>query len=430
MSKAPTDITTSHAPGPVTSTAPPADAPAGPAIAVPTPVPGTATGRAVNGDRTATASSAVPADATAPEGAPPGHAGPTAPAPTSGPPDPDPGPGRRRINWRQALWAGLTCFAVWLLLDAPTLQRSAQAAPFGVRRTVALDVLGPVAALSRALGLSHVEGAADRVLGRTGGSVVTGAGPGGAPPPPVSPLSGVLLRPVAAGRHHPAPSTGPAPLPTPTAAAPLGVLVIGDSIGIDLGNALVDELAQTGVVHAELDGRVDTGLSRPDYFNWPAELAADLQRYHPEVVVVMIGANDPQNLVVNGQAVGYGSRAWDADYGARVAGVMKQIVSSGARGLWIGMPPMADPTLNGEMRTLDTIFAEQATRHRGVDYLSSWSVLSTRQGGFATYLPDASGAEVDVRTPDGTHLAPGGASLLADDVVRTMNGRWGLHLHP
>jgi hypothetical protein len=240
----------------------------------------------------------------------------------------------------------------------------------------------------------------------------------------------MLLHPVAAARHHQVTPTGPAPLPVPSAAAPLGVLVIGDSIGIDLGNALVDELAQTGVVHAQLDGRVDTGLSRPDYFNWPAELATDLQRYHPEVVVVMIGANDPQNLVVKGEAVGYGSRAWAADYGARVAGVMQQIVSSGARGVWIGMPPMADPTLNGQMRTLDTIFAEQAARHRGIGYLSSWSVLSTPQGGFATYLPDASGAEVDVRTPDGTHLAPGGASRLADAVVRAMNDRWGLHLHP
>ena len=52
---------------------------------------------------------------------------------------------------------------------------------------------------------------------------------------------------------------------------------MGDSIGIDLGDALQPDLAQTGVVTAALDGRVSTGLTRPDYFNWPAELADDLK---------------------------------------------------------------------------------------------------------------------------------------------------------
>ncbi len=138
-------------------------------------------------------------------------------------PDPDPGPGRRRVSWRQAMAAGLTCFAVWLLLDAPTLQRSAQAAPFGTRRTVALDVLGPVASLSRTLGVAHVVGGADRALGRTGPSVVAVSGgppqAGGPPPtPPIGPLPHRAVRVARPGATPP----GLPPLPTPTAAAPSG----------------------------------------------------------------------------------------------------------------------------------------------------------------------------------------------------------------
>ena len=52
------------------------------------------------------------------------------------------------------------------------------------------------------------------------------------------------------------------------------MLIVGDSIGLDLGGPLQYDLAQTGVVSAALDGRESTGLTRPDYFNWPAELAA------------------------------------------------------------------------------------------------------------------------------------------------------------
>ena len=91
------------------------------------------------------------------------------------------------------------------------------------------------------------------------------------------------------------------------------MLVVGDSVGLDLGQALVADLANTGVVVPVLDGRVDTGLSRPDYFNWPAELQIDITNSHPNLIVVMIGANDPQPLVDSSGAVAYGTPAWTTD---------------------------------------------------------------------------------------------------------------------
>src|SRR5581483_2400924 len=178
------------------------------------------------------------------------------------------------IRWTRMLFIGVICFAVWLLLDAPSLQRSAEISPLGARRTVSLDTVGPIAALSRGLGLSHVVGWADEVLGRT---------PGGGPTLAVriSPVRPTRDAHHAAGPRPAAPSTPPTTVLAaldqhPTAAAPLRVLVVGDSIGIDLGQPLVADLSATGVVSASLDGRIDTGLSRPDYFNWPAELGIDL----------------------------------------------------------------------------------------------------------------------------------------------------------
>ena len=50
----------------------------------------------------------------------------------------------------------MAAFLVWLLLFAPTLQHNAQVSPVGTRRTVALDILGPIAATSRGLQLSHI----------------------------------------------------------------------------------------------------------------------------------------------------------------------------------------------------------------------------------------------------------------------------------
>ena len=245
--------------------------------------------------------------------------------------DEQPAGGRVRVTWRHALAAGVMCFAVWLVLDAPTLMHSAQDAPLGTRRTVAMTVLRPIADISRALGLGHVVTGTDRAIGRTGNS---GSGvlqvegvpaprhrtvPSSVPPPP---------SPGPTGGAGPAPGTGPgpvlttpvtapdglAPLAVPTPAAPLRLLVVGDSLGIDFGQPLVNDLAATDVVSAVLDGHIDTGLSRPDYFDWQTELQHDITRFQPAAIVVFIGANDPQNFMDGSTSLTYGTAAWNAAY--------------------------------------------------------------------------------------------------------------------
>ncbi|HLJ08358.1 MAG TPA: hypothetical protein VKX24_07455, partial [Acidimicrobiia bacterium] len=198
-------------------------------------------------------------------------------------PAPSVGPEPRRAGWTRVLGVCLLGFVVWLVLDAPTLQHNAQVSPVGARRTVSLAILGPIATVSRDLGLSHVVSVADGILGRNGNRPGNGIAASRPPRRPRSTVTTTTVPPVVLNRH-------------PTAADPLRVLVVGDSLGIDLGSVLVNDLDATGVVQATLDGQVSTGLTRPDYFDWPAELADDLPKYTPQVVVVMLGANDAQDL--------------------------------------------------------------------------------------------------------------------------------------
>ncbi|MDE3087543.1 MAG: DUF459 domain-containing protein, partial [Acidobacteriota bacterium] len=325
--------------------------------------------------------------------------------------------------WRRALAAGLVAFGLWTLLDAPTLLRNAQGSPLGVRRSVAVSLLRPVAAVSDGLGLSHLVGAADRLMGRHGPGVVQVVGPS------TPNRRAHRARVVAAPPPRPATDALP-PLPVPSAVAPLRVLVVGDSLGVDFGGPFADTLAATGVVAAAVDAHVDTGLARPDYFDWPGELQGDLGRDHPQAVVVFLGANDPQNLVDGGSARAFGTPAWDTSYATRVGQFMAEATGAGARVLWVGMPPMQDQGLDDEMQHLDALYQMEAAAHPGVTFLSSWTVLGSPQGGYSEYLPGAGGAPVAVREPDGTHLSPGGAERLAQAVVAAMDRGWGLSLAP
>jgi hypothetical protein len=308
----------------------------------------------------------------------------------------------------------VVCFGVWFLLDAPSLQHSAQVSPLGVRRTVSMDVTGPVAALSRTLGLSNVVGWTDEAFGRT-----PGAGP--ALNVPTRTLKRKPLPTVTSPATPTAPTT-PTTLPPlnyhPTPADPLRVLIAGDSVGLDLGQPLVSAFGSYGDVSTFLDGRVDTGLSRPDYFNWPAELRVDLVNQQPQLVVVMIGANDPQGLVTTTGSISFGQPGWDAAYSARVAAFIAEANAAGAHVLWVGMPPMQDPGLNAALVHLNSLVqAQVAADPAGASYLSSAASLGTPQGGFTAYLANGAGAEINIRTPDGIHLTPGGGGILATAVV-------------
>jgi len=326
--------------------------------------------------------------------------------------------GRARAPWRHVLMLGVAAFGVWFLLYAPTLQHNAQVSPVGTRRTVSLDVTGPVAAISRALQLSHIvsiTGRGSGLGGPTGGLTISGPRPGGQPAGGPPPKSG--SNPGKGGSASTTPTTVPPNPKEPTAANPLRVLIVGDSIGIDLGDALQPDLAQTGVVSAALDGRVSTGLTRPDYFNWPAELTADIKSQNPQVVVIMIGANDAQDFL-GPPDVPYTSPQWNTLYAQRVAQFMQIAQSGGATVVWVGMPPMQNPGLNAQMSDVDAVVQQQAVKaHPPITYLSTARSLGTAQGGYTAFVTNGAGQVVNVRTPDGTHLTPGGGQVVAQQVV-------------
>ncbi|HVT41444.1 MAG TPA: DUF459 domain-containing protein, partial [Acidimicrobiales bacterium] len=332
------------------------------------------------------------------------------------PPAPD--DGRVRLPWTRVFLLALAAFGVWFLLFAPSLQHNAQVSPVGTRRTISLDITGPVAALSRALQLSHIvslTGRSNRLPGGTVGLTVSGPAVAATHTPTTPPATGTK-----GGTASTTPTTA-APNPKdPTAANPLRVLIIGDSIGLDLGGPLQSALAQTGVVNAALDARESTGLTRPDYFNWPSELTTDIARVDPQVVVIMMGANDAQDFL-GPPDVPYTSSQWNTLYSQRVAQFMQIAQSKGAAVVWVGMPPMQNPGLNAQMSDLNAVVQQQAAAaHPPVTYLSTDRSLGTAQNGYTAFITNAAGQVVNVRTPDGTHLTPGGGQVVAEQVINEL----------
>jgi hypothetical protein len=339
----------------------------------------------------------------------------------------------------RVLVIGLTCFVVWALLVAPSLRRSAESSPLGVRRTAALAVLRPLDRMSALFGLHRLEAAVDRALGRTHGRTPmppltgpVGIGPVGSPSGSTVPPTQIHSPAVDSGVRPRASYVPASPVPAyagplvhrPTRPRPLRVLAVGDSIGEDLAIGLGRDLSGRKSFVLETDARQATGLARPDYFDWGYQVAADIRKFRPDVVVTAFGANDGQSFLAGGHGVRIGTAEWKRIYRQRAGRIMSEVVMSGRPLIWVGMPPMASQRLSQNMAMINGLVRAEATRQPGVLYLDSWNLFSGPGGVYSAYLPGSSGDQELVRTSDGIHLTAAGLDRLADAVMRTMAVLW------
>ena len=328
---------------------------------------------------------------------------------------------------------GLVCFGLWSVLAAPTLKRTAEGSPLGVRRTASLILLRPLARLNSLLSLDRIGREADRALGRTTTPPQEQVIP---PIPPLivteAPTPSIAPRPSAADAGELRPRPNPAseieslapPLPPPSAKHPLRILVVGDSVAGDLGYGLARVLSDRHYISVKVDARTSTGLARDDYFNWPYQLALDIRSYRPTVVVVLFGGNDTQGFIVGGHGVLYGTSEWHTRYSRRVAFVMNEVTKSKRQVVWVGMPIVRSSGLSNGYRGLDRIYRAEARRRRGVMYVDSWKLFTDHRGRYSPYLHGPGGDLVLMREGDGIHLTFAGGDRIGTAVFISMRRLW------
>jgi hypothetical protein len=187
----------------------------------------------------------------------------------------------------------------------------------------------------------------------------------------------------------------------------------------------VDLSEATGVIHPTLDFRISSGLARPDYFDWPAQIHNQLLGRHPAAVVAEFGANDGQNMEVNGKVLPFGSPEWVTEYRARVGAVMDDILAHAPSLFWVGLPVMRSATFDARVAQMDEIYkAEAAKRAPAAHYIDTRALLATSDGKYADYLPDASGKPHLMRQQDGVHLTRTGGDRMAAAVLDVIEDTW------
>lgn len=301
----------------------------------------------------------------------------------------------------------LVCLLLWGFLFAPTLKRAAEASPDGARRTVALALLRPFAAISDALQITKVTDAVERALGRDpneapGGGIVV-------PPEPIPSEPG-------GGGHHGGGGGDvhvKGPIRKPTRTNKLRVVVVGDSLASGLG-VYLERVMKPSLVRVSRQGRISTGLARPDYFDWPAALSEIVDNFRPDLILVMLGENDNQALrdAAGHEVTPVGTFDWPSAYGARVEDFMRLATSKGARVVWVGLPIVSDKGRWGIVERQNVAFESATEAVDDVTYVDTWDMFAAPNGGYTAYHRVGDNVEL-VRESDGLHFNATGYELLA-----------------
>jgi hypothetical protein len=298
------------------------------------------------------------------------------------------------------------------LLNAQGILRTAERQQLGTGRTVALAFAEPLASVSSFLRIDAPREAIDETLGRELPSrdvEIT---------LPVDTTTTTL-----AGQPATTTTTTQPALRRVTADDPLDLWIIGDSFAELFGPALVNRSTDTGLVEAEVDFRFISGLSRPDYFDWPAYITEQLPELRPDAAVVIFGGNDAQDVAIGGERFELGTEDWVSLYAFRVGEAMDALRAGVDRVYWVGLPIMESESFTANVQMMNAVYQAEAAERPDVTFISSFDLFKDENGEYNAYLDGK-----HMRYGDGAHFTWNGGYRLADTVLPVIAGQWGFLL--
>lgn len=208
-----------------------------------------------------------------------------------------------------------------------------------------------------------------------------------------------------------------APPPTAERPRPQRLLILGDSMAAtDFGRALEQVLAKDPGVTTRRRGKSSTGLARPDYFDWMQEGEKQVSLHRPELVIVIVGGNDGQDLISTsgGPRVHWGTGAWPAAYTARLERFIKLLARDGAQVAFLGLPLMDRPKLEQKLVLIRGVQEKALAALPEATYVDTRSCFTSKAGELLrTVTVEGYKAPQPLRQADGIHLTVPGAQHFA-----------------
>ena len=205
---------------------------------------------------------------------------------------------------------------------------------------------------------------------------------------------------------------------------PKNVLIAGDSLVLEgFGVALERRLSKIPGLEVARAGKYSSGLSRPDYFDWNAYLKTILQKHNPDLLIVHLGANDPQDILDEKRKRHFvGSEGWNEIYGHRVRHFLDLAKEKGVQAIWVGLPIMGQKKYGGRIEILNAVAKKACQSAPNCQFVDTWYSLADKKNRYHTFSKDEKGRTVRIRAKDKIHLTEAGGEIMVDYFLNKIAG--------
>lgn len=207
------------------------------------------------------------------------------------------------------------------------------------------------------------------------------------------------------------------------------VLVVGDFLAGGLAEGLEKAYAQSPGVRVVDRTNGSSGFVRTDYYDWNAHIGDILDEEKPSVVVVMIGSNDRQQIVLGSGRADPRSDPWTKEYLKRIDAFATAITSHKLPLVWAGLPSFKSPSMTSDMLAFNDLYKQQAEAAGG-EFVDIWDGFVDEDGNFIFTGPDINGQPVRLRGSDGINLTEAGKRKVAFYVEKPLNKILGAAVSP
>lgn len=313
--------------------------------------------------------------------------------------------GRRLEPVGLAMATVLVALAIAVVMNARGTAKNASIQPDSPARDVAVFITARIADVSGALGLTEPRRLIASAVGQGDkDDIVTNVGSAPA---------------------RKAPATATPVRQTFSPQRKLRLYAGGDSLSLETAAALAANSPKTGVIDmTEPDGHLNTGLLRPDSFNWFDRTKEVEAGFRPDASVLIFGGNDNDGYMTGGPNgsfyADFGSPAWEREYRRRTGLLMDTLTQRPGQVLfWVGAPVAQDAQLDAQMKVLNRIYSSEAAKRKGSVIYVDPDPIFAPNGQYQTSITHK-GSQVVVREPDGQHLNTEGGVVLADVLLDLM----------
>jgi uncharacterized protein len=197
------------------------------------------------------------------------------------------------------------------------------------------------------------------------------------------------------------------------------VLVLGDTWAEGLRDGLQQAIADEQHVALAKKHKAVNSLMRQDDDDLKA-LDDALQKEPPNVVIVMLGANDRVGWKNGaGRRQQPGSDEWRDEFGRRVEALMRSLKKKNAAVYWVSLPTLRRAEANDDAQMMNEIIRSKATLN-GVKYVDAYAGTADEGGDYNAYGPDMTGKIRLLRENDGVNFTDAGNVKLAHFVERDL----------